>query len=454
MAFQPRHKCGCGINEVIEVVPGALGSDGVPIGYTFTIEGKPAESVLRFQDGPYIPATPPKSANSGHEASGAPGTMSTANGITPEAALAAIGDHLEALAAKTGDPEHSQAFDHVCCAIARLNEHRQRVERPKPAKSVDATVAPINDGSAPAEQQAIEPSGTGILESGSRQQSSGLAEPQAPPAIAPETAAHARPAPIPPDPPLRQMRRLTRRGFATGAIAALTGAAGWGWLRSRAAADGIPWPLRRMLEWNQSVAQGYFRPTRLAPTFPTTSARMPRVNGHVGLDGHFDPKTWFLHVNNTTGATPLELSLEDTKTLPRVDMITELKCIEGWSDPVHWTGARLADLVARFGIATRSGRRPDLERGVSDLFRYVMISTPDEAYYVGLDIESALHPQTLLCYEMNGQPLTPGHGAPLRLAIPVKYGIKNIKRIGTIRFTDQRPADYWAERGYDWYAGH
>jgi DMSO/TMAO reductase YedYZ molybdopterin-dependent catalytic subunit len=67
---------------------------------------------------------------------------------------------------------------------------------------------------------------------------------------------------------------------------------------------------------------------------------------------------------------------------------------------------------------------------------------------------SALHPQTLLCYEMGGQPLTPDHGAPLRLVIPVKYGIKNLKQIGTIRFTDHRPADYWAERGYDWYAGH
>ena len=67
---------------------------------------------------------------------------------------------------------------------------------------------------------------------------------------------------------------------------------------------------------------------------------------------------------------------------------------------------------------------------------------------------SALHPQTLLCYEMDGQPLTPEHGAPIRLVIPVKYGFKSIKRIGTIRFTDRRPADYWAEQGYDWYAGH
>jgi DMSO/TMAO reductase YedYZ molybdopterin-dependent catalytic subunit len=55
---------------------------------------------------------------------------------------------------------------------------------------------------------------------------------------------------------------------------------------------------------------------------------------------------------------------------------------------------------------------------------------------------------------VDGRPLTPPHTAPLRLAIPVKYGIKNLKRIGTIRFTDVRPADYWAEQGYDWYAGH
>jgi DMSO/TMAO reductase YedYZ molybdopterin-dependent catalytic subunit len=72
---------------------------------------------------------------------------------------------------------------------------------------------------------------------------------------------------------------------------------------------------------------------------------------------------------------------------------------------------------------------------------------------VGLDNASALHPQTLLCYEMQGAPLTSEHGAPLRLVTPVKYGIKNIKRIGAIKFQDTRPADFWAEQGYDWYAG-
>ena len=56
--------------------------------------------------------------------------------------------------------------------------------------------------------------------------------------------------------------------------------------------------------------------------------------------------------------------------------------------------------------------------------------------------------------DANGQPLTLGHGAPLRLVCPLKYGVKSIKRIGAIQFTDQRPADYWAERGYDWFLGH
>jgi hypothetical protein len=251
----------------------------------------------------------------------------------------------------------------------------------------------------------------------------------------------------------RQIQRMTRRSFAVGALAAAGGLAGWSWLSTRPDDQAIPWPLRRMLQWNEQFARAYFRPTRMAPTFSKDTARMPRVDGQIGLGGHFDPATWALRVENTAGAKALSLTLKDIQALPRVDAVMELKCIEGWSDPVRWTGARMSDLVAKFGRATRSGREIDLEHTASDLFRYVMLSTPDAAYYVGLDIESALHPQTLLCYEMNGEPLTPGHGAPLRLAIPVKYGIKNIKRIGTIRFTDERPADYWAERGYDWYAG-
>ncbi|WP_262886746.1 molybdopterin-dependent oxidoreductase [Mucilaginibacter humi] len=81
------------------------------------------------------------------------------------------------------------------------------------------------------------------------------------------------------------------------------------------------------------------------------------------------------------------------------------------------------------------------------------METPDKKYYVGLDMDSALHPQTLLAYEMNDKPVPLNHGAPLRLIIPVKYGVKNLKRIGSITFSNTRPRDYWAEVGYDYYLG-
>ena len=84
---------------------------------------------------------------------------------------------------------------------------------------------------------------------------------------------------------------------------------------------------------------------------------------------------------------------------------------------------------------------------------YVGLETPYGEYYVSLDMESMLHPQTTLADMMNGAPLGPDHGEPLRLIIPIKYGIKNLKCIGKIFLAENRPPDYWAENGYDWYAG-
>ena len=147
------------------------------------------------------------------------------------------------------------------------------------------------------------------------------------------------------------------------------------------------------------------------------------------------------------------VSMKDIRALPRTEIVTELKCIEGWSTVVHWAGVRLVDFMRKYPPATKSGDAFDPKR-LDDLPEYVSMETPTGAYFVGLDMASALHPQTILCYEMNGKPLALEHGAPLRLAIPVKYGIKNIKNIGKIKFTDERPRDYWAELGYDWYAGH
>lgn len=238
----------------------------------------------------------------------------------------------------------------------------------------------------------------------------------------------------------QQIRRLTRRSFATGGVAALAGAAGLWWLKSAAPDEGIPWPLRRVLQFNERISQAAFNPNRLAPTFDRSRAKELRVNGRLGIKQPIDLARWRLDVLSP-GETPVverTLAMEAIYALPRYVMVTEFKCVEGWSQIVQWAGARLADFIARYGRDTP----------------FVGLSTPDREYYVGLDRASALHSQSLLAYELNGQPLTPEHGAPLRLVCALKYGVKSIKRIGAIQCTDHRPADYWAERGYDWYLGH
>lgn len=235
----------------------------------------------------------------------------------------------------------------------------------------------------------------------------------------------------------RELRRLSRRGFLTLGGGAVASYLAWKWLRLRPKQDGVEWPLRRGFEWNEKIAERYFSPKRLTPTFPPSAITNARINGGLGLDQNYDVGTWRLQVFG--GAKPLILTIDDVKQLPKRTMITELRCIEGWTIVVKWTGARLADLAAE-------ARVPNV--------RYVGMETPDRGYYVGLDMQSAMHPQTLLAYALNDEPLSMAHGAPLRLAIPVKYGIKNIKRVGVIRYTNVRPADFWAEQGYDWYAGH
>lgn len=144
------------------------------------------------------------------------------------------------------------------------------------------------------------------------------------------------------------------------------------------------------------------------------------------------------------GTPGLLLTLDDILKLSKHDLVTQFKCIEGWSQIVHWTGVRMADLIAAYPPEKRpDGRSP----------RYVYMETPNGDYYVGYDMKVCMHPQTLLVTEMSGSPLTQYHGAPLRLHAPTKYGYKQIKRIGLIAYTDQQPDDYWTKLGYDWYAG-
>src|SRR5215472_3541652 len=241
--------------------------------------------------------------------------------------------------------------------------------------------------------------------------------------------------------PERELARRTRRSFIVLGAGAVVGAAGWALLNMGGEEGDIAPGLRRVLSFNEKTVRGVlYSNSRLAKTYPLSAVGNIKVNGEIGLDDDSELSDWKLALTPYQSARASNLTLADVRSLPRHEEIIDFKCVEGWSTVTQFAGARLSDFTARFAQG-------------SEKAQCVGLKTPDEEYYVSIDMPSALHPQTLLAWEMNGQPLTEEHGAPLRLVTPVKYGIKNIKRIGSIEFTDSRPDDYWAERGYDWYAG-
>jgi hypothetical protein len=237
------------------------------------------------------------------------------------------------------------------------------------------------------------------------------------------------------------IRRKTLLAFLFFFIFIFACVASWKWLQHQPKEQGALKPLRAGLNFNESFFTNIFSANHLAKAYPVSAvAPKIRVNGDAGMGDDFDPATWQLHVVKAPGDTLL-ISLDDLKALPKTDVIFDFKCIEGWSQVTHWAGVKFSDFAKHYG----------LDEDVK--MKYTSLETPDDAYYVGIDNLSMMQPQTILCYEMNGAPLPFNQGAPLRLIIPVKYGIKHLKRIGMISFSDTRPKDYWYERGYDYYSG-
>jgi DMSO/TMAO reductase YedYZ molybdopterin-dependent catalytic subunit len=251
--------------------------------------------------------------------------------------------------------------------------------------------------------------------------------------------------------PLTIDQKINRRNFISfGVFGALaTGAAiSFRWLyESPIEATGITGgarvPLRRALNKTELFFRRFFGNNHLVKTYPKEMAtKMVRVNSDIGMeaDKKFDPAAWKLQVKKQSGEV-LNITLQEIMALPKTEIIYDFKCVEGWDQISHWAGVKFSDFIDHYKLNDQTK------------LNYVGMETPDKGYYVGIDMPSAMHPQTLLAYEVNDKLLPIPYGAPLRLIIPVKYGIKNLKRIGTITFSNQRPRDYWAERGYDYYSG-
>lgn len=239
----------------------------------------------------------------------------------------------------------------------------------------------------------------------------------------------------------KKLRNKTLFSFAIFIVVIIAAVFAWKKLHQQPEIASTPKSLRTVLNFNGNFFSNFLSDNHLAKTFPlSAAAKNVRVNGDVGMSNDFNPATWKLQVIRNTGDT-LFLTLADIKALPKTDIIFDFKCIEGWSQVTHWGGVKFSDFAAKYNLNAQTK------------MKYVGLATPDKKYYVGIDMPSIMHPQTILCYEMNGKPLPMNQGYPLRLIIPVKYGIKHLKRIGTIFFSNERPPDYWYEQGYDYYSG-
>jgi DMSO/TMAO reductase YedYZ molybdopterin-dependent catalytic subunit len=191
---------------------------------------------------------------------------------------------------------------------------------------------------------------------------------------------------------------------------------------------------------NQKVEELLFKPETPVPEFSASQIESDKlIVNTFGFTPQIDPAEYRLIIDGEVNH-PMQLSLNEIYKLPLTSMIIRHVCVEGWAAIVQWGGVRLRDLI----------QLAQPKEGV----KYVYFQSADR-YYESWDLRSCLHPQTLMAYQKNGQPLAIENGAPLRLASPIKLGYKQSKWVTRITLVSQlsRYRGYWEDQGYEWFAG-
>jgi DMSO/TMAO reductase YedYZ molybdopterin-dependent catalytic subunit len=147
---------------------------------------------------------------------------------------------------------------------------------------------------------------------------------------------------------------------------------------------------------------------------------------------------------------PTRFSLAELKTMPSRTQITRHDCVEGWSVIGKWKGVRLEEIM------NRVQSMPEAKYVV---FRCMDTDSDGNNYYESIDLVDAVHPQTILAYELNDRPVPVENGAPLRLRVENQLGYKHAKYIRSLEFVaslekiGRGKGGYWEDQGYEWYAG-
>jgi DMSO/TMAO reductase YedYZ molybdopterin-dependent catalytic subunit len=220
-------------------------------------------------------------------------------------------------------------------------------------------------------------------------------------------------------------------------------------------ANSLTYRIQRLLIGAHRLAPEYSE-ADISPAFRGNGSTDPQDEAYLTLvDTQF--ADWRLKVHGLV-EHELSFSLAELRALPARTQITRHDCVEGWSCIAKWTGVPLAELLSRAGV------KPEARFVVfhcADTLDDGSDSVDPETtrYYESIDLIDAEHPQTILAYDMNGEPLTVRHGAPLRLRLERQLGYKMAKYVMRIELV-QNVADlhggrggYWEDRGYEWYAG-
>jgi DMSO/TMAO reductase YedYZ molybdopterin-dependent catalytic subunit len=240
-------------------------------------------------------------------------------------------------------------------------------------------------------------------------------------------------------------RRSWLAAVLGGAVAAAVGVV-WGRLRSRGRRTVVVTGQERRLATGTSgpaaspseeVLAGRFGPVPHARSELTANNDFYRIDINL-RPPEVDAQSWRLQVAGLV-QTPVSLSLEAIRAAPSVTQAITLSCISNrvGGDLIGtslWTGVPLKDILRAAGPRSSS--------------RAVFIEAAD-GFYESIEMNDALDDRTLLVYAMNGVPLSPDHGFPLRIYVPGRYGMKQPKWIRRIEVTDRWRPGYWVERGWN-----
>ncbi|MBC8118335.1 MAG: molybdopterin-dependent oxidoreductase [Burkholderiaceae bacterium] len=208
--------------------------------------------------------------------------------------------------------------------------------------------------------------------------------------------------------------------------------------------------VHKLLGSRPSMAQE-FTEADISPFFRSNGTSMPEGAEYQALakNGFAD---WQLEVGGLV-EKPVRLSIAELRAMPRRTQITRHDCVEGWSAIGKWTGVPLSNVLAMVKPQPAA--------------RYVVFHCADamggsltpEFYYESIDLDDAMHPQTILAYGLNGKDLPIANGAPVRLRVERQLGYKHAKYVKRIELVESfaniagGKGGYWEDNGYQWYAG-